>query len=168
MESRHRAHRRQVIASLMLAALCPSSIAQKIPFAIGQRFQPPALTLLDGTPVDWRGLQGNLLIIEFWTSWCPFCARQNPLLDRFYREHQSRGLDVITISLDKTKDTAVAYMKKGGFAFKAAMATEAWAAIYRQRQGLPQVFVIDRRSRIVAIEVREMMEEDIREFARFL
>jgi thiol-disulfide isomerase/thioredoxin len=168
MESRHRAHRRQVIASLMLAALCPPSIAQKIPFAIGQRFQPPALTLLDGTPVDWRGLQGNLLIIEFWASWCPFCARQNPLLDRFYREHQSRGLDVITISLDKTKDTAVAYMKKGGFAFKAAMATEAWAAIYRQRQGLPQVFVIDRRSRIVAIEVREMMEEDIREFARFL
>jgi thiol-disulfide isomerase/thioredoxin len=152
----------------MLAALCPPSIAQKIPFAIGQRFQPPALTLLDGTPVDWRGLQGNLLIIEFWASWCPFCARQNPLLDRFYREHQSRGLDVITISLDKTKDTAVAYMKKGGFAFKAAMATEAWAAIYRQRQGLPQVFVIDRRSRIVAIEVREMMEEDIREFARFL
>jgi thiol-disulfide isomerase/thioredoxin len=168
MESRHRAHRRQVIASLMLAALCPPSIAQKIPFAIGQQFQPPALTLLDGTPVDWRGLQGNLLIIEFWASWCPFCARQNPLLDRFYREHQSRGLDVITISLDKTKDTAVAYMKKGGFAFKAAMATEAWAAIYRQRQGLPQVFVIDRRSRIVAIEVREMMEEDIREFARFL
>jgi thiol-disulfide isomerase/thioredoxin len=168
MESRHRAHRRQVIASLMLAALCPPSVAQKIPFAIGQQFQPPALTLLDGTPVDWRGLQGNLLIIEFWASWCPFCARQNPLLDRFYREHQSRGLDVITISLDKTKDTAVAYMKKGGFAFKAAMATEAWAAIYRQRQGLPQVFVIDRRSRIVAIEVREMMEEDIREFARFL
>jgi thiol-disulfide isomerase/thioredoxin len=152
----------------MLAALCPPSVAQKIPFAIGQQFQPPALTLLDGTPVDWRGLQGNLLIIEFWASWCPFCARQNPLLDRFYREHQSRGLDVITISLDKTKDTAVAYMKKGGFAFKAAMATEAWAAIYRQRQGLPQVFVIDRRSRIVAIEVREMMEEDIREFARFL
>ncbi len=48
------------------------------------------------------------------------------------------------------------------------MATEAWTAIYRQRQGLPQVFVIDRRSQIVAIEVREMMEEDIRELARFL
>jgi peroxiredoxin len=89
-------------------------------------------------------------------------------LDRFYREHQSLGLEVITISLDKTKDAALAYMKKGGYAFKAAMATEAWTAIYRQRQGLPQVFVIDRRGRIVAIEVREMMEEDIRELARFL
>ena len=167
-ESRHRAHRRRAIASLVLAALCPAAIAQKIPLAVGQQFQPPALTLLDGSPVDWQRLQGNLLVVEFWASWCPFCARQNPLLDRFYREHQSRGLEVITISLDKSKDAAVAYMKKGGYAFKAAMATEAWTAIYRQRQGLPQVFVIDRRGRIVAIEVREMMEEDIRELARFL
>jgi thiol-disulfide isomerase/thioredoxin len=166
--SRHRAHRRQAIASLILAALCPAAIAQKIPLAIGPQFQPPALTLLDGTPVAWQRLQGNLLIVEFWASWCPFCARQNPLLDRFYREHQSRGLEVITISLDKTKEAAVGYMKKGGYAFKAAMTTEAWTAIYRQRQGLPQVFVIDRRGRIVAIEVREMMEEDIRELARFL
>ena len=166
--SRHRAHRRQATASLILAALCPAAIAQKIPLAIGQQFQPPALNLLDGTPVDWQRLQGNLLIVEFWASWCPFCARQNPLLDRFYREHQSRGLEVVTISLDKTKEAAVGYMKKGGYAFKAAMTTEAWTAIYRQRQGLPQVFVIDRRGRIVAIEVREMMEEDIRELARFL
>jgi thiol-disulfide isomerase/thioredoxin len=167
-ESRHRSHRRQAIASLILAMLCPAAVAQKIPLAIGQQFQPPALTLLDGAPVDWPRLQGNLLILEFWASWCPFCARQNPLLDRFYREYKSRGLEVITISLDKTKDAAVGYMKKGGYAFKAAMANEAWTAIYRQRQGLPQVFVIDRRNQIVAIEVREMMEEDIRELARFL
>jgi thiol-disulfide isomerase/thioredoxin len=152
----------------MLLALCPAALGQKIPLAVGQQFQPPALTLLDGTPVDWQRLRGNILILEFWASWCPFCARQNPLLDRFYREHQSRGLEVITISLDKTKDAALGYMKKGGYAFKAGMATEDWTAIYRQRQGLPQVFVIDRLGKIAAIEVREMMEEDIRELARFL
>lgn len=164
--------RRYANAALCLAALAPfaslSAWAQSLLWKLGDRITPPALTLLDGSSVDWSALSGKVVVLEFWGSWCPFCARQNPVLDRFYREHQTRGLEVITISLDKTKDAAIAYMKKGGYAFKAGMATAAWDGIYKQRKGLPQLFVIDRTGRLVMIEIRELMEEDIRDIARFL
>ena len=135
---------------------------------LGHKVSLPALELLDGSSVDWASLQGKLIVLEFWGSWCPFCARQNPLLDAFYKENRGRGLEVITISLDKTKQGAIDYMKKGGYAFKAGMVTPQWSAIYRQRKGLPQLFVIDRQGILVMIEVREVMEDDIRDIARFL
>lgn len=163
-----RSQRRSVLAALPAVLLAPATMAQAGPWQLGQPVRLPTLELLDGASVDWRSLQGKVIVIEFWAAWCPFCARQNPLLDRFYRTHRDRGLEVITISLDKTKEAALAYMKKGGYAFKAGMATPEWDAIYKQRNGLPQLFAIDRKGRLAAIEIREMMEEDIRELARLL
>jgi thiol-disulfide isomerase/thioredoxin len=164
-------NRRLVLKSLTAAGLVagvgPLAFAQSR-WELGQQVELPALELLDGSAVDWKALRGKVIVLEFWGSWCPFCARQNPLLDSFYKDHRSRGLEVITISLDKTKQGAIDYMKKGGYAFKAGMTTPQWNAIYKQRKGLPQLFVIDRQGRLVMIEVREVMEDDIRDIARFL
>lgn len=158
--------RATVLAGLSLAL--PLPVTAQAVWRVGDRVSLPPLELLDGQSVDWAKLSGKVLVLEFWGTWCPFCARQNPILDKFYRDHQAKGLEVITISLDKTKDAAVAYMKKGGYAFKAGMVTPAWQAIYKQRRGLPQLMVIDRSGKLVMIEVREMLEEDIRDIAKFL
>ena len=135
---------------------------------VGDSPSLPPLELLDGTGVNWQALRGRVVVLEFWGSWCPFCARQNPLLDQFYRAHRGRGLEVITISLDKTREAALTYVQKGGYTFKVAMSTPQWNLIAQQRRGLPQLFVLDRQGRLVMIEVREMLEEDIREIAKFL
>ena len=158
--------RATLVAGLSLALPLPV-MSQKV-WKVGDRVSLPPLELFDGQSVDWATLSGKVVVLEFWGTWCPFCARQNPILDKFYRDHQAKGLEVITISLDKTKDAASAYMKKGGYAFKAGMATPAWQAIYKQRRGLPQLMVIDRSGKLVMIEVREMLEDDIRDIAKFL
>lgn len=165
----HALQRRSFCLAMSALALGHQAVwAQPSVWKVGDRVALPPLELLDGGRVDWAALSGKVIVLEFWGSWCPFCARQNPVLDRLYRNHQSRGLEVITISLDKTKDAAIAYMKKGGYAFKVGMVTPAWNDIYKQRKGLPQLMVIDRRGQLVMIEVREMMEEDIADIARFL
>ncbi len=158
--------RATLVAGLSLAL--PLPVMSQTVWKVGDRVTLPPLELLDGQSVDWAKLLGKVVVLEFWGTWCPFCARQNPILDKFYRDHQAKGLEVITISLDKTKDAASAYMKKGGYAFKAGMATPAWQAIYKQRRGLPQLMVIDRSGKLVMIEVREMLEDDIRDIAKFL
>lgn len=160
------ARRATVVAGLSLALPLPL-MAQAV-WKVGDQVSLPPLELLDGQSVDWAKLSGKVVVLEFWGTWCPFCARQNPILDKFYRDHQAKGLEVVIISLDKTKDAAIAYMRKGGYAFKAGMATPAWQAIYKQRRGLPQLMVIDRSGKLVMIEVREMLEDDIRDIAKFL
>jgi thiol-disulfide isomerase/thioredoxin len=161
---------RRTFTLTALASLIPTSVAlgQISPWKIGDVVRLPALTQLNGQPVDWGALKGKVIVLEFWGSWCPFCSRQNPVLDRFYKANQARGLEVITISLDKTKDAAQEYMKKGGYSFKAGMVTPEWDVIYKQRRGLPQLFVIDRQGRLAMVEVREMLEDELLEIARFL
>ena len=135
---------------------------------IGERVELPPLERLDGSKVDWSTYRGRVLLVEFWASWCPFCARQNAMLDAFLREHRGRGLSMVGISIDKTSGAARAYLDKHGYSFETGMVTPAWQAVFQQRKGLPQLFVLGRDGRLMQIELGEMLEEDVAELSRHL
>jgi len=136
------------------------------PWQLGERPELPPLERLDGSKVEWSAYRGRVLLVEFWASWCPFCARQNAMLERFVREHRGRGLAMVGVSIDKTADAARAYLAKHAYSFESGMVTPAWQAIFRQRRGLPQLFVLGRDGRLLQIELGEMLEEDVAELAR--
>jgi thiol-disulfide isomerase/thioredoxin len=148
----------------------PSSQTSPAPIAleIGKVAVLPDIQLMDGRVWKQSEAVGKVVIIEIWHTRCPFCAKQNPLLNAFYLKHRHRGLDVIAVSTDKSRDDVQAYLKKNGYAFDVAMADPVWMSTYKARRGLPQVFVLDRRSVVRAIELREMFPDDVEELIRFL
>jgi thiol-disulfide isomerase/thioredoxin len=128
----------------------------------------PALTLLDGTPLDTAALKGKVVVLEFWASWCPFCAKQNPLIEALHRDNRARGLEVVAVSIDKTAKAAQDYIKAHRYTFRAGMVNPAYEAIYKLRKGLPQTYVIGRDGRIAQLDMGEMFEEDIQAIKRHL
>ncbi len=139
-----------------------------IPLEIGKATVLPDIQLMDGRVWKQSEAVGKVVIIEIWHTRCPFCAKQNPLLNAFYLKHRHRGLEVIAVSTDKSRDDVLAYMKKNGYAFDVAMANPVWMSTYKARRGLPQLFVLDRGSVVRAIELREMFPDDIEDLVRFL
>jgi thiol-disulfide isomerase/thioredoxin len=135
---------------------------------LGKPVQLPALELLNGKPWRLDDHRGKVVMLEFWHSRCPFCMKQNPLLDAFFIEHQSKGLEVVTVTIDKKKADAEKYMTDHGYKFGAGLADATWHAIYKSRKGLPQLFVIDRKSVLQAIELGEMFPDELAELKRFL
>jgi thiol-disulfide isomerase/thioredoxin len=148
----------------------PSSQNSPAPIAleIGKVAVLPDIQLMDGRVWKQSEAVGKVVIIEIWHTRCPFCAKQNPLLNAFYLKHRHRGLEVIAVSTDKSRDDVLAYVKKNGYAFDVAMASPDWMSTYKARRGLPQLFVLDRRSVVRAIELREMFPDDIEDLIRFL
>jgi thiol-disulfide isomerase/thioredoxin len=148
----------------------PSSLNAPPPISleIGKAAVLPDIQLMDGRVWKQSEAVGKVVIIEIWHTRCPFCAKQNPLLNAFYLKHRHRGLEVIAVSTDKSRDDVLAYMKKNGYAFDVAMANLVWMSTYKARRGLPQLFVLDRRSVVRAIELREMFPDDIEDLVRFL
>lgn len=148
----------------------PAAKALVAPIAleIGRPVSLPDIALLDGRVWKQANAKGKVVVVEIWHTKCPFCAKQNPLLNAFYLKHRHRGLEVIAVTTDKKREDVVAYMAKNGYAFEVAMADPAWHATYKARKGLPQLFVIDRQSVLRAIELREMFPDDIDDLARFL
>jgi thiol-disulfide isomerase/thioredoxin len=135
---------------------------------LGRPVRLPKLELLNGRPWQLDDHRGKVVILEFWHSRCPFCMKQNPLLDAFFIEHRPKGLEVVTVTIDKKKSDAENYMQDHGYQFGAGLANASWHAIYKSRKGLPQLFVIDRKGILQAVELGEMFPDELAELKRFL
>jgi len=151
------------IAAAVAAGLSASARAAKI----GDRVKWSDVTLLDGRTLPASALEGRVVVVELWASWCPFCALQNPRLQQLYDEQHGRGLEFLTFSIDRDPAKAREYIARHGYTFPAAMATRASEAWFGPREGLPELYVVDRDGRIVVKEVKEMLPEDLHALARF-
>jgi thiol-disulfide isomerase/thioredoxin len=134
---------------------------------VGERIEWQDVTLLDGRTLAAGDLRGRPVVVEFWASWCPFCKRQNPLLQQLYEAHEGRGLRVLTFSIDSDPAKARAYVAEHRYTFPAAMADAAVARQFEPRRGLPELFVVGADGRIVVRESGEMFPEDVQALARF-
>lgn len=56
-----------------------------------------------GTRLTMADLRGHPLVLNFWATWCPPCIREMPALDRFAREHASRGWRVVGLAVDQVQ-----------------------------------------------------------------
>jgi thiol-disulfide isomerase/thioredoxin len=123
--------------------------------------------LVDGRVLKASELAGRTVVVEFWASWCPFCAKQNPHIEKLHRAQGGKGLVVLTFTLDKTDEAAREYLGKHGYTFAAARSTREIEGWFGGRRTLPEVYVVDPKGRIVFKETGEMFEEDIAALARF-
>lgn len=128
----------------------------------------PDAVALDGTKLPATRWKGKVLVIELWASWCPFCARQNPLLDALHRRHAGQGLEVLALSIDRRPEDASKYLRERGYAFNAAMFDAHWRAVLGQSKAIPFVWVVARDGKLAYTEAREMFPEDVEGLARFL
>jgi thiol-disulfide isomerase/thioredoxin len=125
------------------------------------------IQLVDGRVLKASELAGKTVVVEFWASWCPFCAKQNPHIEKLHRAQGGKGLVVLTFTLDRTDEAARAYLKSHGYTFAAARSSREVESWFGGRRTLPEVYVVDPTGRIVFRETGEMFEEDIAALARF-
>ncbi|MFL9842300.1 TlpA disulfide reductase family protein [Sphingomonas sp. ST-64] len=84
---------------LPLALLTVGAAPFKQP-VVDQPAPPFELTLIDGTKVDLAGLRGQVVVINFWATWCVPCKRELPLLDTYYRLQKKNGLRVFAVTTE--------------------------------------------------------------------
>lgn len=155
--------RRRLLAALACALPLVSSNAADI----GDLVAWSDVALVDGRVLRAADLRGKTVIVEFWATWCPFCAAQNPHMQKLHAQHGGKGLVVLTFSIDKDAAAVRKYMTERNYTFAVATAgpqTDAW---FGRRKALPEVYVVDSSGRIVFRELGEMFAEDVAALARF-
>ena len=134
---------------------------------IGDRVNWSDVTLVDGRVMRAADLRGRAVVVEFWATWCPFCARQNPYIQKLHAQADGKGLAVLTFSIDQDAGLVRKYMSERKYTFGAAMANPQSDAWFGRRKALPELYVVDEVGRIVFKELGEMFEEDVAGLARF-
>jgi thiol-disulfide isomerase/thioredoxin len=90
---------RLLSACAMLLAIGAAAPASQKP-KIGQPAPPAQFTLVDGTKVTLAELRGQVVVINFWATWCTPCRTELPLLDTYYKLQKSHGLRVIAVTTE--------------------------------------------------------------------
>jgi peroxiredoxin len=56
---------------------------------------------LHGKPARFGETRGNVVLLNFWATWCPPCRKEMPAMEQLYREYKDRGLVVVAVSQDQ-------------------------------------------------------------------
>jgi cytochrome c biogenesis protein CcmG/thiol:disulfide interchange protein DsbE len=84
---------------------------QQGPVSVGDRVPNFSLTTFDGQQIDLVDLQGKVVVLNFWASWCKPCEQEAADLETAWRYYQPRG-DVIFLGVDyvDTEPVALQYL----------------------------------------------------------
>jgi thiol-disulfide isomerase/thioredoxin len=113
-------------------------------------------TAVDGSPVDLAFLRGNVVLIDFWASWCPDCIRDTPTVKAVYQKYRDKGLAVIGISLDKDEQAMSSYTAKKLIPWPQYFDGKGWANDFAVKFGvraIPELWLINRRGEVVSTGV---------------
>ncbi|MDP2057219.1 MAG: TlpA disulfide reductase family protein [Thiobacillus sp.] len=109
---------------------------------------PWQVTLPDGRALTSDELKGNVVLVNFWATWCPYCRKEKPVIDAFWRDYRSKGFVVVSISIDDSPEKISAWMQDKGYAFTAAPTNASVAAAFGNVTSVPTSFIVDAEGRI--------------------
>lgn len=136
---------------LLLITLLTIGLYAKIPPTDGGKQLAPDFTLhdLNGKRYTLHELRGQVVVINFWATWCGPCRYEIPDLTRIYNQYKEEGVVVLGISLDDmhpdeigrfVKNYKMSYPVLHGPRSELAKLTAAYGGI----NSIPTTFIVDR------------------------
>ena len=101
--------------------------------------------------------QNQLVLIDFWASWCGPCIRELPNVVKAYERFHDKGLEIVGVSLDKDKASWLAAIEQTGQKWPQMSDLKGWECAGAQIYGIqsiPANVLIDDHGKIVARDLR--------------
>jgi thiol-disulfide isomerase/thioredoxin len=127
-------------------------IAAAIPLAARAADPVPAVKIFDplGKPIDLSALEGKVVILDFWASWCGPCRKSFPFMDGLQSQYATKGLEVIGLTLEEDDDAVTDFLDAVPVNFRIARDPSGAAGEAFQVVAMPTTFLIDRDGGIAA------------------
>ena len=137
-----------VIVALLMTGLGrdPSVFASPLVGRVAPNFTLPQL---DGPPVTLARLRGQVVVINFWASWCTECRVEQAALDQTWQRFQDSGVVVIGVNFEDSVGAARGYVRSEDVTYPVVEDDGSKTALAYGLRGVPETFVVNRSGRIV-------------------
>jgi len=120
-----------------------------------------ALEDLTRTPVSLSGLRGQVVLINFWATWCAPCRIEMPALQRRYEQYQAQGFTVLAVDADEPSADVSAFARAYLLTFPVLLDPGLKVNdLYRVR-GYPTSYFVDRAGFIRVVHIGSMSDAQL-------
>lgn len=112
--------------------------------------KPPPIGLPDqaGNPVDLGKLEGKVVVIDFWASWCGPCKEEIPVLEVLHKKYESEGLVIVGINIDNSDKKMGNFLKATPVTFRQVRDKKLKVASQYEPATMPSSYFIGRDGKI--------------------
>ena len=113
------------------------------------RFTDFQVTTLDGRPLRLSDLRGSIVMIDFWSSWCPPCRSEAPILAEAYERWSELGVEFVGISIWDTEGDVREFVERHDIKYPNAVDEDGQIAVEFGVRGIPEKFFVNPEGEIV-------------------
>lgn len=144
-------------AQMLLIELQQEIQNRNKPVRIGEVAPDLAMATPTGEMMKLSDLQGKIVLVDFWASWCKPCRMENPNVVRVYNKYKDKGFEIIGVSLDKDKAAWEQAIEADGLTWKHMSDLQFWGSEAVKAygiQGIPYTVLLDKEGKILAENLR--------------
>ena len=101
------------------------------------------VTDLNGEELSLEQYRGQVVLLDFWATWCPPCIAEIPNVKKTYEKYKDQNFQIIGISLDRSKEPLESYIEKEGLAWRQYWDNTGKVSNLYKVQAIPSTFLID-------------------------
>ena len=139
------------LSLLLLAPLAahataqPQTLTEVEPATAAPEF---SLEDMDGNRFTLSDLRGEVVIVNFWATWCPPCREEMPSMQRAWEQLQAEGVMMLAVNVGESADTVFQFTANYPVDFPLLLDLDSSVLGQWPVQGLPATFVVDSEGRI--------------------
>jgi peroxiredoxin len=134
----------------------------------------PDFTLhsVGGSNLRLKEQRGQVVLLNFWATWCGPCREEMPHLNRLYEKYRSSGFLLLGVNVDEDARNAAGTSSKMGLQFPVLLDTDKKVSRLYELSTMPSTVLIDRDGRVRYVHLgykvgyEETYEKQIRELLR--
>ncbi|MFH1185522.1 MAG: TlpA disulfide reductase family protein [Chloroflexota bacterium] len=123
----------------------------------------PDFTLMgfDGRLVTLSKLRGQVVIVNFWASWCPPCREEAAYLEQTWRKYEDKGVVFVGVDYVDTEKPALAYIKEFDITYINGPDVGTRIAQAYNIKGVPETFFVAKNGELRGVHIGPLKEPQL-------